>query len=89
MRFRLLTALAILPLSACVLPPPAISDFNGDSVKLAWMDIRSMTGPTKDGYKAQLDAEAARVCAMRKRKAEFASVRTLPSYQAEYLYLCN
>lgn len=74
---------ALLALSACVPAEPIVSDFNGDSVKIVQYNSMGEGGRTE-----KTDAEASRICGKRGLKAEYASVRTLPSYQLEYLYLC-
>lgn len=73
----------LLPLTACVPSEPVVSDFNGDSVKIVQMDYMG------EGARSEkTDNEAARICAKRGRKPEFASVRQLPDYTKEFLYLC-
>lgn len=72
-----------LALSACVPSEPMVSDFNGDSVKIVQANYFG-EGARNDAT----DAEAARICAKRKMKSEYASARQLPDYQVEYLYLC-
>ena len=70
-------------LSACVPSTPIVSDFNGDSVKIVQDDYFGEGARTDS-----TDVEAARICGKRGRKAEYASVRQLPNYQKEFLYLC-
>lgn len=80
---RVLLALFVIFLSACVPSAPIISDYNGASVKIA-----------QDNYfgegarNATTDAEAARICSKTGKKAEYASVRQSAEYQVEHLYLC-
>ncbi len=76
--------LALATLAGCVSPSePIVSDYNGDSVKISQYNYFS-----EGGRHAGTDAEAARICAKKGRKAEYASVRYLPNSYAEHLYLC-
>lgn len=79
-----LLPIALLALTACELPDPVVSDFNGDSVKVVTLSLTSTeTTP-------QAAAEALRVCrAGGKRTAEYASTRVdTRTYEATHLYLC-
>lgn len=69
-----------LCLMGCV-TTPVVSDFNGSSVKL----VESFGGakPTE-----ATTAEAKRICGKVGKTAEGASVRYLPNYETEYLFLC-
>ncbi|MCU0826605.1 MAG: hypothetical protein MUE52_04200 [Tabrizicola sp.] len=76
---------ALLTLSACVpAGEPLVSDYNGDSVKIA------MTNWAGEGVRSDItDAEALRICNKGgKRTAEYASSRMVNDYQLEHLYLC-
>ena len=82
---RILLALSALALAACVpAGEPIVSDYNGDSVKIA------MNNAFGEGARsAATDAEALRICQKGgKRTAEYASVRQSGEYQVEHLYLC-
>lgn len=77
--------IALAFLIACVpAGDPIISDYNGDSVKIA------MNNAFGEGARsAATDAEALRICQKGgKRIAEYASVRQSAEYQVEHLYLC-
>ena len=72
-----------LALAACVAPKPVVSDFNGDSVKVQTNSF------VTEKQTVETDAEAMRICkAGGKRRAEYASSRSLPNYVSEHLYLC-
>ena len=76
--------ISFVALSGCVSPSePIVSDFNGDSVKIAQFNYMG-----EGGRHAGTDAEAARICGKQGKKAEYASVRYLPDSYAEHLYLC-
>ena len=84
MKKKLCSVLVVVSIAGCVeTAPPVVSDFNGDSVKIVQNNYFG-EGVRND----QTDAEAARICGKRGLKPEFASVRQLPNYQLEYLYLC-
>jgi hypothetical protein len=70
-------------LSACVPANPIVSDFNGDSVKI-------VTDAFSDAEQAKAAAqvEAAKICATRGRKPQFASSMALPEYKVQSLWLC-
>jgi len=77
--------LLALTLAACVpAGEPIVSDYNGDSVKIA------MENYFGEGARSEAtDAEALRICQKGgKRTAEYASVRQSAEYQVEHLYLC-
>lgn len=82
MKYALLCA-ALLT-SACVLPPPVVADYNGDSVKVVTIAFDS-TEPTPEAA-----AEATRICkAGGKSRAEYASTRvSTNTAEATHLYLC-
>lgn len=81
--FVVMSSLISVGLIGCVPTPPAVSDYNGASVKVqtaAYFDAK----PT-----AEAAAEAARICkAGGSKRAEYASSRVIPEYKAEHLYLC-
>jgi hypothetical protein len=83
MKIAALMIASAATLSGCVAPNPIVSDFNGDSVKI----VESAFADPKT-VQAAAQKEADRICATRGTKAEYASVRTLPEYKAEYLFLC-
>jgi starvation-inducible outer membrane lipoprotein len=85
MTFRnlFLISLSSLSLTACVTPPPVVADYNGDSVTVATLALTS-SEPTPEA-----EAEATRICrAGGKNRAEYASTRVNPNYEAMHLYLC-
>lgn len=75
---------ALVALSACVLPGPIVSDYNGDSVKVVTLSYVS-TVPTPE-----TDSEALRICRAGGRvKAEYASTRMdTRTGESTHLYLC-
>ncbi|MDW4551277.1 hypothetical protein R5H32_18120 [Defluviimonas sp. D31] len=76
--------LALLMLSACAKDAPAVSDYNGDSVKVV-----TPTRGSDEETKVAAQKEADRVCSIGNRKrAEYASTRELPDNQSEHLFLC-
>lgn len=82
---RVHLALPFIALAACVpAGDPIVSDYNGDSVKIAMNNVFG-----EGGRSAATDAEALRICQRGgKRIAEYASVRQSGEYQVEHLYLC-
>lgn len=84
MKIKMITTLsALVLLAACTEAVPVVSDFNGNSVKI----VTSML--TTDGTaRANSQQEADRICGKVGKKAEFASVRELPEYNQEALFLC-
>ena len=74
--------LLVLPvaLAGCV-GTPAVSDFNGSSVKI--QEPFGSQAPS-----AASVAEARRICGKVGKTSEPASARSLPDYQMEYLFLC-
>ncbi|MBA3908314.1 MAG: hypothetical protein C0524_00220 [Rhodobacter sp.] len=84
MKTFVLTAF-LLALAACVpAGEPIVSDYNGDSVKIAMYNAFG-----EGARSAATDAEALRICQKGgKRTAEYASVRQSAEYQVEHLYLC-
>jgi hypothetical protein len=83
---RKLAQLTVLVALAGCVPAgePIVSDYNGDSVKIA------MSNAFGEGARsAATDAEALRICQKGgKRTAEYASVRQSADYQVEHLHLC-
>ena len=77
---RLPLILAALTLSACV-APPAVTDFNGASVKIT--QPLGLPAPAAPSI-----AEADRICAKAGKRAEFASSRVSAPNVTEYLFLC-
>lgn len=91
MRF-ICIAVSVAILAGCASSPPQVSDFNGDSVKVT---VHCGLGP--DCYKPRLEdnAQADKTCAVRGRKAQFAStaIRTertgnMDFNVADHLYIC-
>ena len=80
---RITPVFAVVVLSGCIPAVPIVSDYNGDSVK-----IQVSTLANGGEAKANSEVEANRICAKGGKRAEFASVRQLPDYNAELLYLC-
>ncbi len=82
---RASSLLAVVFLSACVPPgEPIVSDYNGDSVKIAMANAFG-----EGGRSAETDAAALRSCNKGgKRTAEYASTSISGEYQVEHLYLC-
>lgn len=79
----ILSALMLVGCGPLPVPTPVVSDYNGASVKLV------QTNYAGEGVRTDAsDAEAKRICAKGNKKAEFASLRTLPQYSVELLYLC-
>ena len=60
---------------------PAVSDFNGSSVKI--VEEFGARNPSPATV-----AEAQRICGKVGKGTEYASTRNLPNYQTEYLFLC-
>lgn len=85
-RFRLASAyvaLAItMTLAACE-TPPAVADFNGDSVKIRVSTFAVAASNTPDAQ-----AEATRICQTRNRRAEFTSILYVNDCYKDLLYLC-
>lgn len=76
--------LTLLAFAACAPLPGVVSDFNGSSVK-----IRQETVANVPGVTPQIEAEATRICATAKKKAEYASTLSAPTNEyAEHLFLC-
>lgn len=71
---------AAASLSACV-APPAVTDFNGASVKIT--QPLGLPAPAAPSI-----AEADRICAKAGKRAEFASSRISAPNVTEYLFLC-
>lgn len=75
---------ATLVVSACDVTQPVVSDFNGNSVKVATSSF-----DTIEYQRQTAGAEAARICGKVGKKAEYASTTTNPqTYQSINLYLC-
>lgn len=84
MKIKMVATLsALVLLTACVEAVPIVSDFNGSSVKI----VTNML-TTEGTARANSQVEADRICGRVGKTAEFASVRELPNYQQEALYLC-
>lgn len=82
---KLVLALPVLALAACVTSEPVVTDYNGSSVRIA---VPNFAG---EGQKPTptTDAEALRICTKGgKRAAEYASSRWINDIQFEHLYLC-
>jgi len=78
-RFALIAAIC---LAGCE-TPPAVADFNGDSVK-----IRVSTFATAAANTPEAQSEATRICQTRNRRAEFTSILYVSDYYKDLLYLC-
>ena len=76
---RLLIVLLPVFLLGCV--EPMVSDFNGSSVKV----VEDFGGKKPTTATVQ---EAQRICGKVGKTSEYATTRTLPNYQTEYLFLC-
>lgn len=74
-------ALALGLLTAGCVPPPAVTEFNGDSVTIQ----QALGGPAPA---APAIGEASRICGAAGKRAEFASSRPVPGSITEYLFLC-
>lgn len=75
---------AALMVAACDVTEPVVSDFNGNSVKVATSSLDTVP------YQRQTaGVEASRICGKVGKKAEYASTSTNPqTYQNINLYLC-
>ncbi len=70
--------------TACDVTEPLVSDFNGDSVKIATSSF-----DTVEYQRKTAGAEASRICGKVGKKAEYASTTTdQETYQSINLYLC-
>lgn len=78
----MIAATALLLLAGCELPP-AVSDFNGDSVKIR---VSTFAEPARNTPATQ--AEANRICGTRGRSAEFTSILYVTDAYKDLLYLC-
>lgn len=75
---------ALTLLVGCVPATPVVSDFNGSSVKIQTSQFADV-----DEAKASSQAEADRICRQGgKKRAEYASSRTVAEYTSEHLFLC-
>ena len=79
MRFVFLAAM--LPLAACVIPPPVVSNFNGSSVSIQTPGISPTSPPAADDL-----ALATATCG---KPARFASGRKVADARIEYLFICG
>lgn len=70
-----------LALSACVTAAPTVTDFNGASVKLNTDVLTAYPN-------SATNSDAARICGISAKRAEYASTRPIPSTGYEHLYLC-
>lgn len=80
-----IAVLVLLSAAACAPSEPTVTDYNGDSVRIA------LTNLAGEGQRptAATDAEALRICEKGgKRTAEYASSRWINDVQFEHLYLC-
>ena len=76
-----LFSLVIISTSLAACTPPAATQFNGDSVT-----IRSST--SLESERPAIDAEAARICGLAGKRAEFASTRNVGELEFDNFYLC-
>ena len=84
MKKRYLFIIAAFSLSACDVTQPIVSDFNGDSVKVATSSF-----DTTEYQRQTASAEADRICGKAGKKAEYASTTlNQQTYQNSNLYLC-
>lgn len=82
-KYHFLFAASVL-IAACDVTEPVVSDFNGNSVKIATSSFDTMEYQRKTA-----GAEASRICGKVGKKAEYASTTTNPqTYQSINLYLC-
>jgi hypothetical protein len=79
MRYALL---AVLPLCACVMEPPAVSGFNGNSVAI------QSPGLTASNPGPEETALANETCAAVGKRARLASNRMVSDTRTEHLFLC-
>lgn len=77
---RYLPLIGLFALAACDIPP-AVSDFNGSSVKI-------QTSAFNANAPQLASAEAARICQKVGKRAEYASTRQISDYDLELLFLC-
>lgn len=85
-KFSVLSLGLIVGLAACAPANPIVSDYNGDSVKI---QMNTLHGDSKEVAQQKALAQANEICQRgHKKTAEFVSVRQLPEYNAEYLFLC-
>ena len=71
----------LLPVFLLGCVAPMVSDFNGNSVKVVEdFGSRQPSAATVE--------EAKRICGKVGKTTEYASTRSLPNYQTEYLFLC-
>jgi hypothetical protein len=74
----------MLALAACDVTEPVVSDFNGNSVKIATSSFDSVEHQRKTAL-----VEANRICGKVGKKAEYASTSAnAQTYQNTNLYLC-
>lgn len=72
-------------LAGCLEVPPAVSDFNGSSVKIQ----QSTAWAPANANDPEVANEARRICGKVGKRAEYASTRYNPNaYYAEHLFLC-
>lgn len=84
MRKFVFFTIAALLTTACDVTEPIVSDFNGNSVKVATSAL-----DTIEYQRQTAGAEASRICKKVGKKAEYASTTTNPNtYQSINLYLC-
>lgn len=80
-RTACLSMICLALLTACAETKPIVSDYNGASVKIQTDMFTPNAGESTQ-------AEANRICATNRKRAEYASSRALPEYTYEHLYLC-
>lgn len=73
--------IVLLPIFLLGCVEPMVSDFNGSSVKV----VEDFGGRTPTPATVE---EAKRICGKVGKNSEYASTRSLPNYQTEYLFLC-
>ena len=77
-------SILLLAVSACAMPEPIVTDFNGSSVKLTVPKGTEVNPEMKD----KTNAEATRICGRVGKSPEIASSRAVSQYQSEVLFLC-
>ena len=76
----------IVGLAACAPSNPIVSDYNGDSVKI---QMNTLHNDSPEVAQQKALGQANTICQRgHKKSAEFVSMRQLPDYNAEYLFLC-
>lgn len=80
---RLAALACLLALTACVIPEPVVSGFNGSSVTVQAAGLEPTSPPGPDEIAVANDA-----CATAGKSARFASKRIVGDGRVEYLFLC-